>query len=141
MCDGKERCNSCTRALVDAQPHGMTFGNVDIVEPKMPRRKLKDVPSPPPLGDIIAERLFGPIIDLMSANPFGGSHIRGTVAEKVAENEATGTCRVCGGVARPHFMYSGDFVLGGPPQPRSVARWACETCGIMYAKRPKPNGT
>lgn len=105
----------------------VTFGNVDIADPKG-ARKLKDAPSPAPV-----ERkplTVDEIRDVMAGNANAMQ-----AAKKVQAADPTGICRVCNGVTHPVYEYHGEVVFGGPPQPRSIASWNCQDCGIMYAKQ------
>jgi rubredoxin len=48
----------------------------------------------------------------------------------------TGVCRVCGGVVTAEIKFPYTGLLGGPPRQAYIARWACDGCGLVYARRP-----
>lgn len=125
-CSGPDRCDQCTRALVDAKPFGVIaetldiiFGCVDVADPKG-TRKLKDVPTPPPHPG------------------FTMQEIAASFEKAKVKEDDHGICRHCGGIVHPVYPYHEDFwgVVLGPPPPRSISSWNCESCHVMYANKP-----
>lgn len=58
---------------------------------------------------------------------------------KEAARLASGTCRVCGGEARPVQKQLGGGlgpVFGRPPSRPYIDHYCCQDCGLMYGKRP-----